>query len=50
MARSCTTCEHIKRAEIDRRLEAGESDAVGRELATLGKLIAQERDRNVAFP
>src|SRR5277367_3970905 len=24
MARKCTTCQHIKRAEIDRRLAAGE--------------------------
>src|SRR5438105_15940553 len=24
MARKCTTCQHLKRAEIDRRLAAGE--------------------------
>src|SRR5512144_2046823 len=24
MARRCTTCQHVKRAEIDRRLAAGE--------------------------
>ena len=24
MTRTCTTCQHLKRAEIDRRLAAGE--------------------------
>ena len=24
MARKCSTCQHVKRAEIDRRLAAGE--------------------------
>ena len=27
MSRSCTTCQHLKRAEIDRRLAAGEPTA-----------------------
>ena len=28
MSRSCTTCEHLKRPEIDRRLAAGEASTV----------------------
>ncbi|MGB8045950.1 MAG: Rad52/Rad22 family DNA repair protein, partial [Pseudolabrys sp.] len=42
MARSCTTCEHIKRAEIDRRLKAAETDATKRALATFGKPFGLE--------
>src|SRR3984893_11605763 len=36
MARKCSTCQHIKRAEIDRRLAAGEP----------GNQIAQDYDLN----
>jgi hypothetical protein len=36
MARKCTTCQHIKRAEIDRRLAAGEP----------GNQIASDYDLN----
>src|SRR6478735_683941 len=36
MARKCSTCQHIKRAEIDRRLAAGEP----------GKQIAQDYGLN----
>src|SRR5438270_5772415 len=36
MARKCSTCQHVKRAEIDRRLAAGEP----------GNQIAQDYDLN----
>jgi FixJ family two-component response regulator len=36
MARKCSTCQHIKRAEIDRRLAAGEP----------GNQIASDYDLN----
>jgi hypothetical protein len=38
MARKCTTCQHIKRAEIDRRLAAGEP----------GNQIASDYDLNAS--
>ncbi|MFZ0622190.1 MAG: Rad52/Rad22 family DNA repair protein [Pseudolabrys sp.] len=50
MARSCTTCEHIKRAEIDRRLKAAETDATKRALATFGKPFGLELYRKDALP
>ena len=61
MARKCSTCQHIKRAEIDRRLAAGEPggqiardydlnpSSLHRHRTNCLKLVIVERDHEGGF-
>ena len=48
MSRTCSTCQHIKRAEIDHRLAAGEP---GEQIDSLSRLAAtSEADVSAPVP